>query len=205
MNHGIRCECGALRGLVIQPHGVLNRGICYCRDCQDYARVLGKAAQTLDANGGTEVIAVSPGNVVFTQGLDRLSCLSLSGNGLLRWYASCCNTPIGNTPRNIKVSFVGLVHNCLEQSEQTIEQSFGPVSMWVHRDGATGKITTKPGKGRAFRAVVRILKKLLQARLSGNYKVTPFFIEGSNNPIRVPRVVSPAERAAAGTARAQRG
>lgn len=120
MNHRLQCKCGMLKGYVSRPEALINRGICYCKDCRDYAHVLGKAAVILDSDGGTEVVAVSPGNIVFTQGLEKLSCLSLSEKGLLRWYAACCNTLIGNTPRNFKLAFVGVVHNCLEQSEQTI-------------------------------------------------------------------------------------
>jgi hypothetical protein len=181
-----------LKGYVSQPEDVINRGICYCKDCRDYAHVLGKAAETLDSSGGTEVVAVSPKNVVFTQGIEKLSCLSLSEKGLLRWYASCCNTPIGNTPRNFKVSFVGLVHNCLEQSEQTIVQSFGPVKMWVNTHGAKGKVNAKAGS--TFMAIMRVMKVLLLSRLSGSYKTTPFFVAESGSPIKVPRIVSSAER-----------
>jgi hypothetical protein len=39
--------------------------------------------------------------------------MSLGPKGLLRWYADSCRTPIGNTPRNPKLSYVGLVHGCL--------------------------------------------------------------------------------------------
>lgn len=191
MNHTIQCKCGMLKGYVSQPEEVINRGICYCKDCRDYAHVLGKAAETLDSSGGTEVVAVSPKNVVFTQGMEKLSCLSLSEKGLLRWYASCCNTPIGNTPRNFKVSFVGLVHNCLEQSEQTIVQSFGPVKMWVNTHGAKGKVNAKAGS--TFMAIMRVMKVLLLSRLSGSYKTTPFFVAESGSPIRVPRIVSSAD------------
>ena len=39
---------------------------------------------------------------------------------MIRWYAGCCKTPIGNTLENHKISFVGLLHNCLETPERPI-------------------------------------------------------------------------------------
>jgi hypothetical protein len=36
--------------------------------------------------------------------------------GLLRWYAACCKTPIGNTLPNFRASFVGLIHSCLQNA-----------------------------------------------------------------------------------------
>ncbi len=64
--------------------------------------------------GGTDVVATLPRHVRFTQGIEALACMSLSETGMLRWYARCCNTAIGNTPRNFKVSHVGLIHICLQ-------------------------------------------------------------------------------------------
>jgi hypothetical protein len=52
--------------------------------------------------------------------------MSLSDKGMLRWYASCCNTPIGNTSRDFKVSHVGLLHNCLQESIKQPGRRFRP-------------------------------------------------------------------------------
>ena len=38
-----------------------------------------------------------PKFMTMTQGADRLTFLRMTEKGPLRWYASCCNTPIGNT------------------------------------------------------------------------------------------------------------
>jgi hypothetical protein len=34
------------------------------------------------------------------------------------WYARCCNTPIGNTLVDYRISFIGLVHTCLQSPEK---------------------------------------------------------------------------------------
>lgn len=41
------------------------------------------------------------------QAAENLACLRLTDKGLLRWYSTCCQTPIGNTSANWKISFVG--------------------------------------------------------------------------------------------------
>ena len=72
-----------------------NQVVCYCKDCQMYALFLGRESDILDEHGGTHVLQLLPKNVAFTQGTEALACVRLSENGLLRWYASCCKTPIG--------------------------------------------------------------------------------------------------------------
>jgi hypothetical protein len=126
VNHPLHCRCGTLKGYVVHSAGV-NRCVCYCRDCQAFAHFLGRPGEILDARGGTDVIQTRPANVIFTQGRDALACMRLTERGLLRWYAACCNTPIGNTLANHRVSFVGLVHSCLEGPGASLDDSFGPI------------------------------------------------------------------------------
>jgi len=85
----------------------LMRATCYCKDCQSFAYFLGKEKETLNELGGTDIVPASPRCVTFKQGQASLACLQLSPKGLLRWYAKCRNTPIGNTWRNNKLSYVG--------------------------------------------------------------------------------------------------
>ena len=92
MNHSLRCRCGTLRGYVSHPEDV-NRGVCYCKDCQAFAHFLETADSVLDSAGGTEVIQTTPANVTITQGQSKLACVRLRNKGLLRWYTSCCKTP----------------------------------------------------------------------------------------------------------------
>ena len=136
MNHALQCRCGTLKGEVAHTE-VANRGVCYCKDCQAFARFLGHADEILDESGGTDVVATLASNVTITEGASALACMSLSENGLLRWYARCCNTPIGNTTRNFKLPYVGLVHSCLEKSGTSLDAAFGPVRMRVNTQSAT--------------------------------------------------------------------
>jgi hypothetical protein len=166
--------------------------VCYCKDCQAFAHFLGKTGDILDEMGGTDVIATLPKYLTFTQGFDALACMSLTEKGMLRWYARCCNTPIGNTPRDFKVSFVGLVHTCLEDPSRTLESSFGPVRMRVNTRNAKGRPKSMPISTVA--SVLRFSISLVHARLDGSYKRTPFFAPDRGTPVISPKVLTSSER-----------
>jgi hypothetical protein len=201
MSHPLRCRCGKLRGLVSHPEKV-SRGVCYCKDCQAFAHflgqsidvVLGQPIDILDEMGGTDVVAALPKHVTITQGMESLACMSLSERGLLRWYASCCNTPIGNTPRNYKVSHVGLVHTCLHTPDdpaRTMDASFGPVRMRVNTKSAKGHPKRMPVS--TTLSIFRFMRSLVRARMDGSYKRTPFFTP-KGIPVVAPKVLTLAER-----------
>jgi hypothetical protein len=92
----LRCSCGRVRGVaraVLPSAGF--RFVCYCNDCQPFARFL-ERPDILDAGGGMDIFQLPPGQVTFTAGLDALRCVRLSSK-VLRWFADCCRTPIANT------------------------------------------------------------------------------------------------------------
>lgn len=189
MHHPLRCRCGTIRGHVRLP-ATTGRAICYCKDCQSYARFLGRAEDILDEAGGSDVVATLPRQVRFEQGLESLACMSLSEGGILRWYADCCKTPIGNTPRNYKTSYVGLLHSCL--SSASMEHSFGPPKVRVNTRSARRPVRPTPVATAV--AILKLMRSVLPARLSGRYRENPFFHAQTGAPIRQPRVLSPAER-----------
>jgi hypothetical protein len=191
MSHPIQCRCGTLKGYVSRSDGA-NRCVCYCRDCQAFAHFLGRAGEILDSNGGTDVVQTRAVNVVFTEGREALACMRLTPNGLLRWYSRCCNTPVGNTLANSKVSFVGLVHSCLEGTGPTLEDSFGPVQAYVNTQSTKGGVKSSP---LALVAVIlRFIVMVAGARMDGSYKRSPFFAADTGVPIVAPKVLSPDER-----------
>jgi hypothetical protein len=192
MKHPLQCLCGTIKGFVDEPQRA-NRAVCYCRDCQAFAHFLGKSDEILDELGGSEVIQVLPKNVTFTQGTEALACMRLTGKGLLRWYAGCCNTPIGNTLDNFKISFIGLVHTCLETPGRSLDDSFGPVRVWVNTKGAKGN--PKPKTVGIGTTILWFLANVAKARIDGSYKQTPLFLVDKGTPIVSPRVLSPEELA----------
>jgi Family of unknown function (DUF6151) len=82
----LRCRCGRMRGVAsnISPSSGL-RFVCYCKDCQAFARFLDRA-DVLDPAGGTDIFHMPPGRVKLTAGTDALrACASPT--------RSCVGTP----------------------------------------------------------------------------------------------------------------
>jgi hypothetical protein len=190
MNHSIRCHCGKLKGTLNRNQAV-NRCVCYCADCQAFARFLNREHEILDEMGGTSIIQTLPANISFTEGIERLSCMRLTANGLLRWYAACCNSPIGNTPPTPNLSFIGLIHTCLGSDPALLDKAFGSIKMYVNTQSAIGE--NKPKSAGVLSGTLRVLGMILKARLDGRYKQTPFFVMESGTPIAVPKVLNDQE------------
>jgi Family of unknown function (DUF6151) len=191
MNHPLQCRCGTIQGHVVRP-GMAVRGVCYCKDCQAFAHFLGRADTVLDEHAGTAIVATLPGHVHFSRGLDALACMSLSDRGMLRWYASCCKTPIANTPRDFKTPYVGLIENCLASTSPSLEQSFGPVRMVLNTNSAKGSVKSTPMANLV--SLLGIMKSVIGARLRGAYKRNPFFGAEAGTPVARPRELTAAER-----------
>ena len=191
--HTLRCNCGKLEGK-IDLAGSLNRALCYCKDCQAFAHFLGDK-DILDAHGGSDIVQIRPGALTFTKGSEHLACMRLSPKGMLRWYARCCNTPIGNTPPDYHLAFVGLIHNCLDHDSTALEQAFGPVRVRVNLGGAkpvNGSMPTSTPLA-TLALFARFGAIMAGARISGSYRKTPFF-SAEGEPVVVATVLSKAER-----------
>jgi len=191
MDHPIQCTCGALKG-VLKKTGREIRCVCYCKDCQAFAHFLKSAETVLDVAGGTEIIQTSPQNLTFTDGIKHLACMRLSEKGMVRWYASCCNTPIGNTTASGKIAFVGLIHNSLESDGRSLANAFGPITTVFNGQSAVGEV--KPKTVGAVMAITRVVSMIVKARLSGRYKQTPFFDSVTDMPVVAPTILSADER-----------
>jgi hypothetical protein len=117
--------------------------------------------------------------------------MRLSERGLLRWYAACCNTPIGNTLADYRVSFVGLVHSCLEGAGVSLDESFGPVRARVHTESAKGAVASSAVG--MIGVIVRFVAIVAGARIGGSYRRTPFF-SALGAPVAAPKVLDRGER-----------
>ncbi len=139
------------------------------------------------------MIQLLPKHITFTQGIEALACMRLTEKGLLRWYARCCNTPIGNMLANPKFSFVGLVDICLQGQSTSLTDAFGPVQAWVHTAGAKGH--PKPKQLGLGRTIGWFIVTTLKARLNGDYKQSAFFRAETGAPVVPPRVLGSSELA----------
>jgi hypothetical protein len=190
----LRCRCGTVRGVA---HGVeagaINHCFCYCDDCQAFAHFLGRADDVLDAWGGTEITQMSQARLELTAGTGSIAAVRLTEKGLMRWYARCCNTPIGNTFATAAMPFIGVIHAFVDAPAT----AFGPIRGRAFAASAKGGRAAVPNDGLpALVMVARVLAKLMRWRLRGDHKRSPLFDATTGKPLVEPRVLDGDEREA---------
>ena len=169
--------------------GTVNRVTCYCDDCQAFAHHLGRA-DLLDAKGGSDILQVAPAVVSYTQGQHHIVGLQLKPNGLYRWYAKCCNTPVGNT-LTPAIPFVGLLAPTLD--EPRLDDVVGPPTAAIFGKFAVGD--PPPGSTRFnLPLLLRAIGKVLGWRLKGRTWPHPFFERDTGAPVYPLTVLSKEQR-----------
>lgn len=197
MDIALRCRCGALRGVARNiPSMAGSRTVCLCDDCQAYAHQLGRAADVLDANGGTDIVPIAPAALQLTEGLEHLRCLRLVPDGMYRWYAGCCNTPIANSMPSPAMPFAGVLHSIFDLPEAAArDAAFGPIRARVQ--GRFGIEPLLPGTSQTapLGIIVRTIGFLLGGFVRRRHRPSPFF-DASGKPVREAYVLTAAEREA---------
>lgn len=187
----LACRCGQVEGR-IDPRRAHARASCYCRDCRAFARWLGGAG-LLDVAGGSDILAMAPDGLQITRGFEKMACMSLGPRGLLRWYASCCRTPLGNVPRDPKLYYLGVPVAAIAEPADAIEAAFGPVGrVAVNTASATAAVASS--RLARLAGTLRIVAGLLAARLRGRRNTLLFDADGL--PLREPLVLDRAQREA---------
>ena len=198
----LQCTCGLVKGAVqVRPGRPGNRLVCHCNDCQEFARYLERADEILDDHGGTDIYQVSPADLALTDGTDQIACVRLTPNGLLRWYAACCRTPIGNTLPTRAMPFVGLINMFARaaNSAADLDAIQGPVEQHIYGRHATGdRSTLDAHETMPASLIAGTIWRLLQRRLRGEHRRSPFF-DQSGQPIITPHVRNKAEKQVAGS------
>jgi hypothetical protein len=190
----LRCRCGEVRGSVTNPsRRTVNRVVCYCDDCQAFAHQLGRA-DLLDAGGGTDIVQLAPAALKFVQGQRRIVGLRLTSNGLFRWYASCCNTPVGNTV-SPAVPFVGITAQAFDLGMHQPDDLFGKPIGAIKGEYAIGGAPAG-STGIKLSLLMRAIRMVLGWRLSGQTWPHPFFDRDTCAPIYPVSVLSRQQREA---------
>jgi len=192
----LRCACGSIRGTANAASSKTGtRIVCYCNDCQAFARFLGRPDIT-DLHGGTDIFQMAPGRLRITAGMDALRCVRLSDNGLHRWYCGECKTPIGNT-RGPRVPFVGVMHSFMDHAGdgRTRDQALGEPIGVIQRETAIGTVPRRAHDASLLRLIGRTVRLMATWWLTGLGSPSPFFDE-QGAPRSTPRVLTPNERQA---------
>ncbi|PRQ05715.1 DUF6151 family protein [Enhygromyxa salina] len=193
----LSCACGQLRGRA-RLVGRELRLACHCRDCQAFAHFLERPDELLDAHGATEVVQLGPARIELTDGAEQLACMQLSASGLMRWYASCCNTPVANTMSNPGVPFTGLSLRLAgpDIDGPTLDQLLGPIRARVNgpaRQRDPGAPPVKVDK-LPLGTILRSIQILAGGWFRNEHTPSPFFDGTSGAPRATPRVLSEDER-----------
>jgi hypothetical protein len=192
----LRCRCGHVRGVAheVTPHTGF-RFVCYCRDCQAFARFLDRP-DVLDTAGGTDIFQMPTGRVKLIAGTDAVRCLHLSSR-IFRWYADCCRTPIGNTA-GPHFPVVGLIH-CFMNNDadgRSRDEVLGAPLCRIFERSAVGPLPPDAPAPASLLLFADRTVKLLGWWLGGLGRPNPFFDDQTGAPILPPRVLSVSERAA---------
>ncbi|KKC99279.1 DUF6151 family protein [Photobacterium halotolerans] len=184
----LRCECGKIQGKAEVPAPSSgNRVVCYCKDCQAFAEQL-SPERILTAHRGTAIFQLSPASVQWTNGSEHIRCLRLSPEGLFRWYAGCCKTPIANTLKP-GFPFVGLIEKVISAQDRT-EERLGPVRAHAYPQHANPPLPEDILRNnRVWPMMIRVLLKILGWKLTGKGRPNPFF-DRHSQPMSQPEIVS---------------
>ncbi|UYL07245.1 DUF6151 family protein [Bdellovibrio sp. SKB1291214] len=188
------CDCGKVKGTVESKRLKGFRAVCLCDDCQAYAHYL-KRADTLDANGGTDIIPVMPSHLKFTDGWEQMKNLRLYKSGMYRWYADCCKTPIGNGMTSAKMPYIGMAERIFtkKNSSQKVQEEFGPITEHMQAQFGKGTLPADSRKTVSPGFMFRVLKFILTAKFTGAGSPSPFF-DSEGIPTKEPYVLTKEER-----------
>ncbi|MDF1726566.1 MAG: DUF6151 family protein [Sulfitobacter sp.] len=177
------CACGGVRGTVQDPGPATGtHALCYCDSCRAAELYLGASDP---AGEGVHIFQTNPDRVTILSGADRLAPISFSEKGLLRWWATCCGTPMFNTMRSARLSFVGIRLPILADPA-----AVGPVRGWGFIPKESGKTTHRGLYHILFKAMTRIARQ----GVTGAWKNTPFFDMTTGKPTAPVEVLPPDTR-----------
>jgi hypothetical protein len=188
----LACRCGHVRGVAsaVSPSGGF-RFLCYCTDCQAFARFLGRA-DVLDAAGGTDIFQMPSAQVKLTAGGDAVRCLQFSSK-VLRWYADCCRTPIANTAADPRFPVVAVIHCFVDHQAdgRAREEVLGPPLCRIYERSALGRLPPMAPAPPSFATFARRASMILGWWMRGLARPNPFFDDRTKAPCSVPRRLTP--------------
>lgn len=191
----LRCRCGTVRGYADVAPDTGQRVVCYCDDCQAYLHHLGRT-DAFDAFGGTDIFQTWPAQLVLTEGRSQVRCVQLAKNGMFRFYAGCCRTPIANTLPTSKSPFVGIPSPIMDHDATglTRDAALGPPSGRTFGKFARGGRPSGADEKVSGRLVAQSMRFLARGLLRGKMKPRALFDDATGRPIATPEVLGASER-----------
>jgi len=193
----LSCRCGNVRGTARIPRKRALRAICHCDDCQTYALHLGDETipnVVVDEWGGTEVLQGWPEHITLDAGHEHIRVTRLSPKGLLRFNASCCDTPMANLLDNPKLPFTGLVHTFIaDDAKAQLDDAYGrPMSRIQCRFAPTQPPDGVPRAPAGL--IAKAAKNMAVGKLKRGHRPHPFFDDDGQPVAQQVEVLSKDER-----------
>jgi len=152
---------------------------------------LGQADRLVDDSGANDLLQVAPWSIRFTSGQDRVEAFRFSEKGPLRWYAGCCNTPLGGTLSRRFPPFCVLVMENLTFPNGVP----GPVIFNAFCDQIAEKERCSKGGGlAALRIFARLARQAVKGAISGKWGDNPFLDLGNGQAMADAKILSPDEK-----------
>lgn len=170
--------------------GTANRVVCHCGGCTRYAHALGRATEILDEHGGSEVIQISPRRLALTEGVEHLGCMQMTQGGALRWYATCCRTPLAHTLPSLRLPFMSVSHVCLDWGSHARDAVAGPIRARVN-GRFEGQAPPGAGLGALLSMLAHYTPLLLGWLIRGDARASPFLDPDTRAPRCRPRPPEP--------------
>ena len=183
----LRCRCGRVRGvarMAMPSEGF--RFVCYCTDCQAFARFL-ERPDVLDAAGGTDIVHIPAARVTLTAGVDAVRCVGFSAK-VLRWYADCSRTPIANTAATPRFPIVALIHSFMDHEAhgRSRDDVLGPPLCRIYDRAAIAPLPPDAPPPPSLGLFMRRAARLLGWWGRGLGRPNPFFDDRTNAPLCAP-------------------
>lgn len=182
----VKCSCGKIQGVTENVNSNSGtRVVCCCDDCQSFARYLDQEQNTLNEYGGTDIFQMPISHLKITEGSEYIACIRLKPKGLYRWYAKCCNTPIGNS-LGAGGPFIGVIHNFMDNA-MTRDEDLGKIRGYGLTKFAKKEVPLDQ-QSSIFRLILISVSKFMIWKLKGLNRPSAFFNE-NGDPIAEPKVL----------------
>ena len=169
----LKCACGIIKGKASAESAKIGTRItCCCDDCQEFAQFLDQEDNVLDQYGGTDIFQIPISFLTISEGKAEIACIRLSSKGMYRWYAKCCNTPIGNT-FGVGGPFIGVIHSFMDNT-QTRDADLGKSRGYVLTKYAKTPVPENL-KASSLSINFRMVTKILSWKLKGLNKPSELF------------------------------
>lgn len=184
----IACDCKKVTGQLanVSPHTV-SRAVCYCAFCRAFHDYLGGTQSRL-TTGGVDVFNISPKNVSLDTGSEQLSCVQLSKKGAIRYFSSCCHTPLFTTTPNPKIAMLSVSPVAVPelQNADKRDQIIGPVGARVFGEKASYAHLPNSSRVAVGWFLTKMVSRIIGWTLRGDAKHSPLF-QTNGLPLKNPK------------------